>query len=351
MSIIRSHCLLCNRSLEPMPGTDYQQHPTAEDCLVKICDRFGIAIDCDVAEPLSLEVPADEPPEDFEIQIFPFVEDVLVEIFEARSLKRLGGVSSGRGWSSISVYQRCPYAFKRRYLEPFQDRPFIITEPAARAIGTLIHVFLAVYYTRMIDQSYPLTPQVVRDELLLKANPDLVHEGWRVFTAYALYRQNDIIQPLAIEYDLRDPRTGESCRYDLIAFLPENQGELLAGTYVYEHKSTDRFDDNSLNGWSNDGECLGQVMLWERLGLDNRFGPLKGLIVNLLGKQKECKFHRTLVAPQSWQTKQHKNDLKRWEGLIQLSTSMNQFPRSRGNCINRFGKCDYYDFCSSSPEE
>lgn len=349
--IIRSTCLLCERQLSPMPGTDYQQHPKAEDCYVKITDRFGIAIDCDAAKPVEvLEVVA-EPPEDFEIRIFPFVEEVLQEIFDARNLKRLGGASSGRGWTSFSYYQRCPYLWYRRYIKPLEHRPIVITEPASRAIGTLIHTFLAIYYTRMIVPDYPLTPNVVRDELLLKANPDYVHEGWRVFCAYALYRQFDNIQPLAIEYDLRDPRTGESCRYDLIAFFPEDFGELLAGTYILEHKSTDRFDDNSLNGWANDGECLGQVMLWQRLGLDNRFGPLKGLIVNLLGKQKEPKFHRTLVAPQSWQIIQHRNDLKRWEGFIQLASGLDNFPRSRGNCIGRYGKCDLYDYCSSTEEE
>lgn len=343
-------CFLCETELEPFERGLWK-HPEAEFCFVKYTDGLGIAVD----ESKALEAPEERPenePSDFfgelDIRLFPFVEEVLNEIFAEAGLMRLGGVSSGRGWSAFSSFQKCPYYYYRRYVSPVQTSLVVPPiEPEARAIGTVIHTFLAIYYQRMIVHDYPLTPEYVRDELLKKANPEIVHEGWRVFLAYALYYQDEPIKPIAIEYDLKDPRTGESCRYDLIAYYEHAHADRLPGTYVLEHKSASRFDDVTLTGWANDGEVLGQVTLWERLGLQYRFGPLRGVIVNILGKQKEPKFHRTTVAPETWQRAQHTSDLRLTEAQMHSARATGVFPRYRAGCIARFGKCDLYDHCAT----
>lgn len=348
MSYVQTTCFLCQRPLEPLNGR-YQTHPSTdpdgsliEDCLAKITDTFGIAVEVE-----TIVEAAPRPTFEIEVAVFPVVEDVLTEIFAEHGLQRLGGVSSGRGWSSFAVWQRCPMAYKKRYLEPRPSSDgFGNIEPPARAIGTVIHALLAVYYQRMITPDYPLTPGIVHEKMMQRANPTLVKEAWRVFQQYALFYQMENIQPLAVELDLIDPRTRESCRFDLVAFFPETTHDRLAGTYVLEHKSASRFDDDTLNGWVNDGEVLGQVMLWERLGLSKRYGPLRGVIVNILGKQQEPRFHRTTVSPSSLMLDQHRDDLKKHEAMIHLAKSTNTFPRSRGNCISRYGKCDYWYSCA-----
>lgn len=343
-------CFLCESELESLDN-GYFSHPESNVCRVQYTDHFGVPV-----EALPEEVVRGDDGSDFfeeleNIQIFPFVEDVLREVFAKYGLERLGGVSTGRGWSAFSTFQRCRYLYLRRYVRPIERVSILpVMEPPARAIGTVIHAFLAVYYTRCIVPDYPLTPELLRDEMLAKANPEFVNEGWRVFLAYALFYQGEEIMPLAVEYDLKDPRTSESCRYDLIAYFPRPQDDRAPGTYVVEHKSSERFDDATLNGWANDGEVIGQVMLWERLGLSLRFGKLKGVIVNLLGKQKEPKFHRTTVAPESWQIAQHANDLKRNEAEIHQARALDSWPRSRANCIGRFGKCDLWDYCATTEE-
>ena len=332
-----STCLLCG--VELLPGSDerLRKHPAIEECLVRQTDAWGVAVDHDLTLVPALEQQIDITP-------FPLIDETLAKIFELAGVDRLGGISTGRGWSSFSTFQRCPYAWKRRYVD--QVRPALLVESPSLAIGTLIHTFLALYYTNMVDPAYPLTPESVHRLLMATCNPKFVEEGWRVFVGYRLFYSREVIQPLAIEYDLKDPRTGESCRYDLIAFFPEWNAGRAPGTYLVEHKSTSRFDSNALEGWVNDGEVIGEVALWKRLGLDHRFGKLQGIIVNLLGKQKEPQYHRTLVAPESWQIEQHLNDLTRWEGLIQLARSTNSFPRARNGCIGRYGRCDWWDHCS-----
>ena len=339
--MLRSTCLLCDAPLEALLD-GRQKHPEVDDCEVRLTDAWGVPII------VPLDEVVHEPPEPIEFKTYPFVDEVLAEIFAKADLPRLGGQSTGRGWSSISTFQRCPHLWKQKYLK--EKKPWVLIESPSLAIGTLIHVFLAVHYSRMADPEYFLTPEVIYDACKLYANPEFVEEAWRVFTAYRMYYSLEAIQPLAIEYDLKDPRTGESCRFDLIAFFSETVAGRAAGTYVIEHKSASRFDSDTLEGWVNDGEVIGQVALWKRLGLDLRFGKLQGVIVNLLGKHKVPQFHRTLVAPESWQIDGHLDDLRRWEGLINLSKSTNSFPRSRGGCINRYGRCGWFDQCATGEE-
>lgn len=337
----RDWCLLCNVPLEALddfPG--YQKHPAVSDCTVRFTDAWGIAVD----EPKPPE--ADKPIDDFGLNLYPAMDHALMTIFDTLGLDRLGGISSGRGWSSFSLYQRCPYAWKRRHIERVQ--PWISVESPSLAIGTLVHAFLALYYTGMMEDSpyAALTPTMLYDRVVRIANPEYVAESMRVFKAYALWYKGEEIVPLAIEYDLRDPRNNESCRFDMIAFHPTAHGERRSGTYDYEHKTASRFDHDTLTAWSGDGEILGQVALWDRLGLDHRFGPLAGVVVNLLGKHKEPLFHRTLVSPTTFQIESHLQDLKRWEGLIQLSRSNGIYPRARANCVHRYGRCDHWDHCA-----
>jgi len=342
-----SLCLLCGRVLAPAPSGLYQVHPPVEDCLVNYTDLFGVALDDPPVgeEPAIPQTYVHDP--DLLIQTYPLVDVVLDETFVSRGLTRLGGASSGRGWSSFSMFQTCPYKWKRRYIE--NAKPLIFVESPSRAIGSIFHALMALYYEHMIEGSpyRVLEPKGLYDRLLARANPVFVQEGWRIFTAYALYYKFERIEPLCTELDLRDPRTGESCRYDMIAFFPDEAPMRVPGTYIVEHKSASRFDHATLAGWPNDGEVLGQVALWDRLGLDRRWGPLKGVIVNITGKQKEPQFHRTIVAPPSWQIEQHLSDLKKWEGLIQLARSTDSFPRARQSCNGRYGLCDWFEHCAT----
>lgn len=279
-------------------------------------------------------------------------EDALAEIFKAANLPRLGGASGLRGWSSISTYQLCPYRWRMSYLVRRAKGAPRGIDPTSLQIGTLIHTFLAVHYTRMINPTYPLTLQELREACYrYKINPDYVTETWRVITAYFANYEDDYLQPLAIEHRVEDPRHGESCRYDLIARVNEARPGIVPGVYVVEHKSASRFDDATLDGWRNDGEVIGQIDLWDRIKLEKLFGPLQGVLVNILGKQKECKFHRTVVAPQSWQIRDHRKALHVWGARIEEAKATGVFPRSRAACVGRYGKCTYFDHCSGDTND
>jgi hypothetical protein len=270
------------------------------------------------------------------------LDDVLVDVFGKYDMERLGG-RSGRGWSSFAAFQRCPYYYRTRYLDGRRGSP-----SRALETGSVFHTFLALHYTWMMDEGLQLTPHVCRQELLDGgANGDNVSAGWRLYEAYADRYVNDYFYPLAVEHRVADP-AGNSCRYDLIAKIETAQVGLPPGTWIVEHKTTGRFDTAALDGWQNDGEILGQIAVWKRARLDRRFGRLQGVIVNIVGKQKTPRFHRTPVAVQRWHVRQHAKDLKVWDAFQQICKATNTWPRSRANCITRWGLCEMFDHCAEN---
>lgn len=357
--IVRDTCILCGSRLSPIENTPGNQtHPAMDTCLVRFTDRFGIAVEAEeinIFEAGEETAAVDDDPDVIDLNRWPRTDLVLQKAFDELDLPRLGGQSSGRGWSSIALFQMCPYAWKLRYMLEAEARKrgtsLIMPEAEGRAIGSLVHTFLALHYSNMVRDMahHHIPPEQIRDRCLREANPAFVNEAWRIFVGYRLHYKFEEIVPLAVEHDLRDPRTGESCRYDLIAFYPEATLMRPAGTFIIEHKTAKIFDRGTLEGWPNDGEVLGQVYGWRNLKLEHRFGELKGVIVNILGKQvKEQKFHRMLVSPTSWQLDEHGKDLKRWEGLIQLARGSGNFPRARNSCVGKYGLCDHFDHCATN---
>jgi hypothetical protein len=346
-----TNCILCDRPLSETTAKNLLLHEEAEDCLVRVTDGYGVSIDEDYGvegDDVFFKHPVEEVAENVYASTWLPVDEALKQIFAGAGLERLGGRSTGSGWSNVSLFQKCPYAWKRSYLSRDKgEGAFFAGEPVPLAVGSLIHTYLAVYYQKMITPSYPLTADDVNQAVItLGCNPEATQESWRLFTAYRLFYKNERVEPLAVEANFVDPRTGHSCRYDLVAYFPDEAIGRLSGTYNVEHKTASRFDQNTLEGWAGDGEILGQIDIWQRLKLERRFGPLRGVLVNLIGKQKVPQFHRTVAAPTAFAIDQHRQGLRTWNASIQVAKATGVFPRARANCIHRFGRCQWWDHCN-----
>lgn len=269
-------------------------------------------------------------------------EDVMTEIFTHFKMDRMGG-ASGRGWSSHATFQRCPYLFKLQYLEGQRGTPSTALET-----GSAFHTFLALHYTWMLDENLQLTPYVAKDMLLsMGADAKAVIEAFRLYEAYADKYQNDYLTPIEMEAWAQDP-DGNTCRFDMIAEVVEAQPGVMPGVYIIEHKTAARFTADALEGWRNDGEIFGQIMIWKRAKLDKKYGKLRGTIVNIVGKQKIIQFHRTIVPAQKWHVQQHMEDLKMWSALQQMYAATDVWPKARANCVTKFGMCSFFDHCAEN---
>jgi hypothetical protein len=269
------------------------------------------------------------------------VDDAFNEIFDRHKMARLGG-ASGRGWSSYATFQRCPYLYKVKYIDGERGVAAMALET-----GSIFHTFMALHYLWMLDENLTLTPQVCRAELMESgARPEAIIAGWRIYDAYALHYEQDYLYPLAIE-DWAQGDRGNTCRYDMIARIDTPQPGITPGTWIIEHKSASRFTADLLEGWHNDGEILGQIMVWKQAKLDKKYGKLRGTIVNIVGKQKIPQFQRVIVPAQRWHVSDHDDDLRVWAALQEMYKATNTWPKARNNCVHRYGLCDLFQHCAT----
>jgi hypothetical protein len=250
-------CILCGVTSEPIddhtrPGKarpDVFGHPAVEDCDAQYLDVRGVPCDAIPERSPRRSLLADFLPDGMPSSTP--VDQALPKAFEALGEAYLGGISTGRGWSSFSKYQACPYAWKRTYLEGIR---FDI-EPVPLAFGSLVHAYLAVHYRRMMPEPFAVTPIALRDELLkLGVAAAIVLDSWALFQTYLLRWTADNWIPLTVEHGVVDPLSNASCRYDAIVYLPEPQGTIPAGTFIVEHKCLHAdevlFDEKTGRRWT-----------------------------------------------------------------------------------------------------
>jgi hypothetical protein len=254
---------------------------------------------------------------------------------------------SGFGWSRQSTLQACAY----RYFLKYKKEMPIERKSTALDLGSVVHAFLAVYYQRLIDAEAdaPLTaePGVLCDKLLdLGASAIIVNEGWRLFEAYANFWEHngDYLIPRAVEFRVSDPHEPRTARYDLVAeVLPG--GHLMPGIYCINHKTTSRLTRDLTEGYHLDGQILDEIALYTRAGLHRRFGPLQGVIINILVKTAVPNFHREIVSPPTFQLRRQAKDLRVHRAMLGIYEATNTWPRSLGSCVGRYGFCDFWEHC------
>ena len=287
-------------------------------------------------------------------------EPNVVNVDEA--LDRIGGFTtggSGNGWSRWSAFEQCEYKGKRLYEESLKPRNPHILGAKALEIGTIDHAFLQQHYLllRAGDKKRPRSPETIRDALLDHgAWAEHVYEAWRVFEAYRDWSCEDVQHVNFVEQHGTNAETGYTCRWDLGMEMVEWRGvdPKLAGFWLVDHKTSGRFDELALECWSHNGEILGQQWIaanaW-RDEMDAGRAPLtevyafRGTIINILGKQKVPKFHRAVVPYDPERVADFGNRIRRDMAEETLCRVTDSWPRRNAACIQRYGKCPFYEEC------
>ncbi len=265
-------CVLCSASLAPTLYDALFAHPAGGDCSVRVTNVLGLSVDDlyfiaeDDGQVYSREVEAEAAPSfggpDLTMtpgydpggaSAFMSVDGAARRLFENAGLPFLGGMSGLRGWSSISTYQTCPYLWSMKY----GGAGTAIVNPdvpkgEALEIGSLVHLFLAIYYmviiqnnpatadTKMYPAGYPITPQDAIAFLRhMLVTPAYVDHAWSLFEAYCIEHQDELswMTPLAVEHLAMDPRDGVSCRWDLVFRIDHTHLGQLPGVYVSNLKT------------------------------------------------------------------------------------------------------------------
>lgn len=267
---------------------------------------------------------------------------VLEKVCKEMGIDRPGG-ASGRGWSMRSVLMTCPYKYKRLYVDG--GIPGILSAIALET-GGLLHQLVAFHYLTKMG-TLPLVDYAALTERLLneKVSAEVVMAANRLFEAYIARYESDYLKPLDVEVAAQDKR-GNTCRFDLIAEVLDNDEGLIKGAWIVELKSAARWDIGTLEGWKNDGQIIQQMMIWKSARLDKRYGPLQGVLMNLIRKTNVPDFRRIALPPLLWQIKKHAKDLKVWDAMENFYEATGTWPRNRSACVGRYGLCVLFDHCA-----
>jgi DNA gyrase inhibitor GyrI len=134
---------------------------------------------------------------------------------------------------------------------------------------------------------------------------------------------------------------GRQMTYDITVLGVHN----FAANDIITHNSAARLDRGVTEGWHLDGEIIGELMLYYKAKLARKYGPLTGVIVNVVTKTKAPGFHREIVTPPKSQMRRQHKDLKVWQAVEALYTTTNTWPRALAACWGRYGPCEFFNHC------
>lgn len=269
-----------------------------------------------------------------EIPQFSDIGEIVGQLCKEFDIGHLAGPSPD-GWSRWSTFERCPQAYYLRYIK--EDR---VAGGLAREIGSGFHAFRALAR----DPEVRAEPSWLMAQLLERnANPEAVHEAWRLHTAYeGYYGMEQGVEFLAVEYPVGVKGRG-TARYDGIVKL-SGRPETPDGIYIWEYKTWRALTEDAVDGWDLDGEIVGQYTYWKRYRLDKVFGKLQGLCVDVTVKTKTPQFQRTFVVPRSSLSRVHLQVLNHLRVRESAHRTSRSWPKYMAGCITR-GRCDYYEHC------
>jgi hypothetical protein len=245
------------------------------------------------------------------------------------------------GWSSVSVYQTCPHLFANK--ERRKSIPY--TGPGAdkREVGNLFHWLCELRYMPGSTVQWVDTLPIKDALLMLGAMPSVVEEAFRVFDGYqAHYGAESYIKPLAIEGERLAPTVGMTTRVDLVAEF-HGHPTISDGVYFMDHKTTSQMTAEIQKRWSRDGQVL--TALHAGIYGVPPVADFRGVIVNIVGKQKVQKFHRAVILPDDKRLQDFQSEMEYWNAQINLSKATGIFRRERASCSGKYGLCDLFEEC------
>lgn len=277
------------------------------------------------------------------------LEDALEKICKEIGLKVRPGGASRYGWSTRSLLLACPFKYKKLYL----DKPkngLKGKASTALEVGSLFHQLLAFRYLQMMPEQGGLKNPVdyawVKTRLLEEnVAAEVIMESFRLFDSYQYRYENDYLVPLDVEIEAQDA-DGNTCRFDTIVQVEEGVPGVPPGVYICEHKTAARFDFATLESWKNDGQIIQQMHIFKKARLKKKYGELAGIIINLVSKTKTVDFRRIVIAPQTWQLRQHAKDLRVWDAMENFFVAVGVFPRNRASCRGPYGLCPLFEHCA-----
>ncbi len=264
-----------------------------------------------------------------------------------------------------STYWRRPLACPREHLISNLLKWAPTRRSDALDFGLVWHYGLETYYTALMQkqqgQILSTNPDVHAFRLLEKfGNEPGWEEGYRTLSRMlqSYLEEHDRFDTnnwkiLAVEETLELTKVWGlgfeySVRLDLLIEDHTTKGVPLLKNV--EHKSAASLDANTLSGYNQDLQILGQYLLCDLLLDKEVYAPYVGVIVNITTKQETPKHARLPVQPNEAMIEAFEQGMRWGERMRTWIEQEGEYPRNYGSCIRRWGKCPHFNLCNSYPQ-
>jgi PD-(D/E)XK nuclease superfamily len=294
----------------------------------------------------------------------PFIQMPSTHAKDRRQLNVItGGDARGPTEYGSTYYDTlfaCPREFALRYIAGLAPQ-----DPGdALVTGQLFHYVLQKFYETWMDQQTDSDLQrgcrdgmraafavldMMSDEPGYFEIHDVVHRMIsKYFELYSMGETADQWRILGAEEELHfsGSKFRASLRADLIVF-----DERVRGLLLVEHKSAGTVNANLIDGYQTDLQVLGLLRLFQLCVDVSKYPPLYAAGINIVSKQKTPVVARANVLPSADSLKAYEIAMMAWYAM-RSAYAKQGWPQKWGHCAGHargYGRCQFYELCSSKP--
>lgn len=254
---------------------------------------------------------------------------------------------SGRGSSYYTAFLQCARRWYFRYVENLTPDHDELRHPD-RAVGSLVHFAKELYRANGRTKEAALEAQRRLSGVAAQyeAFREIAAEATRCFLGWvAYYERRDAIDwdVLAVERHVEVLRGDElyyTCRYDAVM-----RHRRSGAIWIWEDKHLSSAGPSDLQGYLLDWQVAGEAWLYMQQG----WGPIAGVVVDISVRTAELRFHRPEVAFSPGHARSFAEELDAWH-YLRDHAAYRGYPMNRTQCKIPFpgakgGLCDFYDLC------
>lgn len=253
--------------------------------------------------------------------------------------------------TAMSAFQRCPTLYDLSMIQGWKPKK----QSSALSFGTLWHLLLETHYKTggnkdEVYKAFAVASHKVPSEGDYRTSQ-------RALLDYEKYRKEyDIKKDCEQTYGFPDNPMVEISTAVFSDILGHDYGVKIDRIvvenglgYVEDHKTTSRLDKSYFRQYELSNQMMGYVRIANYLIPDIK---VVGVRINLLhALTNSSAFHRHIVTYPDSRLKEWEENSGMWMRIMERAHETGIFPRHYGDngCNGKFGRCEFFDVCSSSP--
>lgn len=261
------------------------------------------------------------------------------------------------GFHKIVDFLRCPQEYKYRH--KLELVPKGKDEKMALHVGVLTHVGRAHWFASQFRDNVEHCQDAIKKYVEQQGGSYKIEAEREACRLIAAYVEHWRTQPLplcrAVEYEVGpaplkegDPFYGyRTARFDDVSNYPDALNKLCIG----DLKTTSDTIAGCVNEYRQHGQFILYSILWKMAKEGQAvFGPIHGMMIDVMTKEAVPKFHRELITVTSFQEHWFTASMQGWLKAASTVTTTSPVPRNVTQCsraVSRRGSymCDYHDLC------